>query len=160
MNGVSRFLSRRDKHHEKRGSKHLRNKVRPHFLSSPAPSPPKASSIDGSETHDSFNRLCRRTDSLHSLYHKLPSILQPYGGEAFPFLRKRPPCADLTPFHVQVSTTDSDHVTLQSQPVPTNLYTIFSNEELKPERDDAQKVCAPPSKHYLQNIPWRKSLAA
>ncbi|KAF2463696.1 cysteine proteinase [Lindgomyces ingoldianus] len=29
MNGVSRFLSRRDKHHEKRGSKHARSKSRP-----------------------------------------------------------------------------------------------------------------------------------
>jgi len=143
MNGVSRFLSRRDKHHEKRQSKHARSKVRPPSFLSSTSSLHALCSVDGVADQCSLRRPRRRLNSIHCLYHKLPSILQPTSPDSFLFLRKKPPCADLSSFYVQVSTIDSsDHLTLQSrQPVPTDLYTVFSNEELKiSEKDDERKV--------------------
>lgn len=130
MNGVSRFLSRREKHREKRLSKHSPNKVLSHFFSSPVPP----------------------TDGLDGLYCRLPSIVQFYGGEHFPFLLKKLPCTYLTPLLVQTSTAQSsDSTTLQSHPVPPNLYTIFSNEELKLTEQDEQKKVSPyiMAQHYV-----------
>ncbi|KAF2259601.1 cysteine proteinase [Lojkania enalia] len=141
MNGVQRFLSRREKHHEKRHSKHARSKVLPHFLTPPATPPSPICSGDGSPSLDSPSRRRSRTNSLISLYHKLPSILQPSGDVGSLFLRKKPPCADLTPFHVHVSTTkSSDRITLQSKSALPELYTIFSNEEIKSDKDSQHKV--------------------
>jgi hypothetical protein len=140
MNGVSRFLSRRDKHHEKRQSKHSRSKVwSPSFLSSTS----SLQSLWGTIDKRSMRRRRRHPSSIQSLYHKIPSYLQPSRPDSFLFLRKKPPCADLCSFYIQVSTSDSsDHLTLQSrQAVPTDLYKIFSNEELKiPEKDGEKKV--------------------
>jgi hypothetical protein len=57
--GVSRFLSRRDKHHEKRSSKTASSKV----CHSPAPHQPRL----GYQSH---------SQSLEALYHKLPPALR------------------------------------------------------------------------------------
>ncbi|KAF2657457.1 cysteine proteinase [Lophiostoma macrostomum CBS 122681] len=155
MNGVSRFLSRRDKHHHekrqakldsknesKHESKHARTKVRSPFSPSPIPSPPKVCSIDGAESQMAQSRRRRTTDSLQSLCHKLPSILRSSVDELL-FLDKTPLCAHLSPFHVQVSTIpSSDHITLQSHTVPSDLYAIISNEDAKLEKDDDKKVKA------------------
>jgi hypothetical protein len=143
MNGVSRFLSRRDKHHEKRQSKNARSKVRPPSFLSSTSSLRVLCSVDGAADQRSLHRRRRRLNSIHSLYHKLPSILQPSCPNSFLFLWKKPPCADFSSFYVQVSTLESsDQLTLQSrQPVPTDLYTVFSNEELKiSEKDEEKKV--------------------
>ncbi|KAF2789611.1 ubiquitin C-terminal hydrolase family protein [Melanomma pulvis-pyrius CBS 109.77] len=142
MNGVSRFLSRRDKHHEKRQTKHARSKVPPPLLFPPASPPRPISPVDGAASQDSMRACWLRPCSLQSLYHRLPSILQPAGQDSFLFLRKTPFCADLRPYYVHVSTIDSsDHLKLQSRHVPTDMYTIFSNEELKiTEKDGEKKV--------------------
>ena len=104
MNGVSRFLSRREKHHEKRHSKH----TRPSKVLQPFFSP--------------------------------PSLLQDTLGSVGLFSsRRKPPYTDLTPLNVQASTTESDLITLQAQPVPANLYTIFSNDELRVDKEDEKK---------------------
>lgn len=142
MNGVSRFLSRREKHHEKRNSKHHPSKVLPPFLSYP-PSSPALSSSPGivESSRYSPRRPRNPSSSLYSLYHKLPSLFQTAGEDRFLFLQKKPPSVDVTPFIVQVSTLDSsDHVTLQSQPVPSHLYTIFSHDESKTPDKDEKKV--------------------
>ncbi|KAF2714981.1 ubiquitin C-terminal hydrolase family protein [Pleomassaria siparia CBS 279.74] len=86
MNGVSRFLSRRDKHNEKRASKHDRSKLS---------------------------------------------------------------CADVTLSYVQLSTIDSsDYLILQSRQSETNLYAIFTNEELKVSEKDGEKKV----KNILQRL--------
>lgn len=137
MNGVSRFLSRRDKHHEKRSSKHMRSKVR-----APSPSSPHSSihllcSVDGGRLRD-YGCPChprRRPDCLQSFYHRLPSALQSLLQDGVLLLCKRPPTAELTQCYIQVSTTSSsDHLTLQSRQtssnVPSDLYRVFTNEDL------------------------------
>lgn len=144
MNGVSRFLSRRERHHEKRQSKHARSKVRPPSFLSSTSSLHALSSVDGAVEGELSMRRCRRhPNNIQSLYHKLPSILRPSSPDNFLFLRKKSPCANISSFYIQLSTIDSsDNLTLQSrQSVPTDLSTIFSNEELKTtEKDDEKKV--------------------
>jgi hypothetical protein len=149
MNGVSRFLSRRDKHHKDRQpAKPGHNKVRklfrtPHYPRSPCSPPPTAIATDGAASLSSPGQCRRRTDSLHSLYHQLPACLQPVGGDGFLFLKKKASRAHLTALHVHVSTCSqsSDRYMLQSPQDSTDLYTIFTNEEAKPsEKDDEKKV--------------------
>lgn len=145
MNGVSRFLSRRDKHHEKHKSKHLRNKVCKHFLSSPPPSPAQPYPRDRSESEVPSSLTLRHTACLHSLCHNLSS-LSISGGDGSHIFCKTSPCVLISPCFVQASTAhSSDHQILQSQTAPSNLYTIFSNEELKIDKDDDKKVSAWPT---------------
>ncbi|KAF2730381.1 cysteine proteinase [Polyplosphaeria fusca] len=142
MNGVSRFLSRRDKNGEKRRSKHARSKVLQPFLSTPMQEH-ACGLFDGSETLDALPPVqMTRRSSLISLYHKLPSMLLP-ADDVFLLWRKKSPCgAGVTPFHVQVSTSNNawpNHDTSQSRTVPSDLYTIFSNQEVKFDKEDEKK---------------------
>ncbi|KAF2866578.1 ubiquitin C-terminal hydrolase family protein [Massariosphaeria phaeospora] len=145
MNGVSRFLSRRDKHPEKRQSKHARSKVRSSHSPSPHSSSPRyCSSIYAADPCDHDSRLRPRGNSLQTLYHKLPSMLQsPSQGILDLFLRKQPPCADVTALHVEVSTSkSSDHLTLQSRQTSTDLYAVLSRDRVKITDKDDKKVKA------------------
>ncbi|KAF2854176.1 cysteine proteinase [Plenodomus tracheiphilus IPT5] len=111
MNGVSRFLSRRDKHHEKRASKPSNHKVRP--VSTPS--------------------------SLESLFHTLPSALPSSVQDSLLFLQHKTPCRALLARHlVSTSTSNSsDNPISQSRPsqVPSDLYRIFTNEDSKTTAD-------------------------
>jgi hypothetical protein len=135
MNGVSRFLSRRDKHGEKRHSKLGRssNKVSILVSSSPVQSSSKASSIDGSAIAAFPTCPGRGTDSLSILCHQLPSMLRTHGGDNVLFPRKGSASAHVISNSIQASNMQSsDYITLQSHhPVPPNLYTIFSNDDVK-----------------------------
>jgi hypothetical protein len=142
MNGVTRFLSRRDKNGEKRHSKraHARSKVLQPLLSSPGLDY-TCGSLDGPESLRVPRDRRRGRDSLVSLYQKLPPTLQPTDG-GFLLRCKRSPCADVYPFHVQVSISNctlSDQAISQSRPLSSDLYTIFSNEEVKFEKEDEKK---------------------
>jgi len=156
MNGVSRFLSRRDKHHEKRQSKHEskhdRSKVQSPSTFSPASPLRPICSVDGAASEDFIPGRRPRPNSLQSLYHKLPSFHLPSAQDKILFSWKRPPSPDFAPLCVQASTIDSsDHLTLQSHQVPTHLYTIFSSEEVKnTEKDGEKKVRI----HHLYLVPF------
>jgi hypothetical protein len=142
MNGMQRFLSRREKHQaEKRKSKEAaRNKVR--SISANSFTPLLCPACD-TPSRDWQCRSRQNTSSLESLYHKLPSVLRGNVEDRLSFLRA--PCrATSTPLYTKVSTIDSsDHMPLQrksGQPVSSDLYKIFTNEDSKPTADkDASK---------------------
>ncbi|KAH6622126.1 ubiquitin C-terminal hydrolase family protein [Boeremia exigua] len=131
MNGMQRFLSRREKHQaEKRKSKDAaRLKVRSvSATSAPAcVAPPR----------DWPCRLRRTSSSLESLYHKLPHALRSTVADSFLFLHK---CrAPLIPAFTHILTLDSSNNLLQQsssgQAVSSSLYKIFTNEDAKPTPD-------------------------
>lgn len=138
--GVSRFLSRRDKHHEKRSSKTPPSKVRLSPSASCDSLTPLLPSPEGLRRGHG-----RRSQSLESLYDKLPSVLRNSVEDSFLFFQRNTPSrasssstiAQYSPYHV------SDHFLPQSrlsnQASPT-LYTIFTNEDSQAAADqDADK---------------------
>ena len=141
MNGMQRFLSRREKHQaEKRKSKEAaRNKVR--SISANTVTPLLCPACD--TPADWQYRSRQNTSSLESLYHKLPFVSRNTLEDRLSFLHA--PCrATSTPVYTKVSTIDSsDQILLQrksGQPVSTDLYKIFTNEDSKPTADkDASK---------------------
>ena len=147
MNGVSRFLSRREKHHEKRGSKHLRTKVRPPFLSLAHSSEHLLRSVDGVDSQHWPYPQKWPPACFQYLYQALPAVLISLLKNGVLSLSKKPPTAELSQTYVHVSTiSSSDHLTLQSQQTPTKasseLYQVFTDEEQKPaDKDGEKKVC-------------------
>lgn len=142
MNGMQRFLSRREKHQaEKRKSKEAaRNKVRSISANSFIPLLCPACDIP---SPDWQYRSRQNTSSLESLYHKLPSVLRNTVEDRLSFLHV--PCrATPAPDYIKVPFIDSsDHVPEQrksGQPVSSDLYKIFTNEDSKTTADkDASK---------------------
>lgn len=143
MNGMQRFLSRREKHQaEKRKSKEAaRNKVR--SISANSFIPLLCPACD--TTPRDWHYRPRHTSSLESLYHKLPSALRSTVEDRLLFLHT--PCrAMFTPICSKVSAVDSsDHVLEQrksGQPVSSDLYKIFTNEDSKTtaEKDASKNV--------------------
>jgi len=136
MNGMSRFLSRREKNHEKRNSKGSRSKVYLPFLRSSLP-PAPICSTDGSELPDEFVRKQFRPSSFGSR-RKIPWL---FSVSRSP---ERSPSVQLTACFVQSSTANClNFRTLQSRLVPTELYNIFSNEGAKkPGKEEEKKVCS------------------
>lgn len=142
MNGMQRFLSRREKSQaEKRKSKEAaRNKVRSVSANSFIPLLCPACDTTPREWQHCSPQ---NTFSLESLYHKLPSVLRSNVEDRLSFLHAQ--CrATSPPVYTKISTVDSsDHVPLQrksGQPVSSDLYKIFTNEDSKPTPDkDASK---------------------
>jgi hypothetical protein len=147
MNGMSRFLSRRDKHHEKRASKHANNKVRlSSFASVNSLSPLLRPAVD-SVREDCPARPRRLSSSIESLYHKLPFSLRTSVEDSLLFLNRQLPsrASSVTPVVNQTpSTNSSDYMSLQSSPpnVSPDLYRIFTSEGPRPpaSKDGDQKV--------------------
>ncbi|KAF2638864.1 cysteine proteinase [Massarina eburnea CBS 473.64] len=161
MNGVQRFLSRREKHyHEKRLQKHARRTVCPS---------PSHSSVSSLESHSSQHLLCdgggggsstnsqcddsdsprqRRPNCLHQLCCVLPATMRSFVHDGLLLRRKKPPTTALSHRYILVSTgTSSDHLTLQSRnapsTVPDELYKVFTQEEPKQtdkDKDGEKKV--------------------
>jgi hypothetical protein len=136
--GVARFLSRRDKHHEKR-SKAQPSKVRPcssascNSLTPLLPSP-----------HSSRCARRRPSQGLEILYHKLPSALRSSVGDSCLFFyRNTSTRSSFTPIAQSTPHQASNDLLPQLRPpndVSPNLYTIFTNEERHPAADkDADK---------------------
>lgn len=125
MNGMSRFLSRRDKHHEKRASKHAKSKVRLTSLASVNSLSPLLCSAVAPPPDLSQSRR-RLSASVETLYHKLPFVLRTSVEDSLLFLHQKIPCRA------------SDYVLLQSQPsdVSPNLYRIFTSEGPRPPANE------------------------
>jgi hypothetical protein len=138
--GVSRFLSRRDKHHEKRASKTTPSKVR---LSPSASCDSLTPLLSSAEDLRRGHR--RHSQSLESLYDKLPSVLRNSVEDGFLFFQRNAPrrasfpstIAYCSPYHV------SDHLLPQSRlsnQASPDLYTIFTNEDAQTALDkDVEK---------------------
>jgi hypothetical protein len=148
MNGMSRFLSRRDKHHDKRVSKHANTKVRPSsFASVNSLSPLLRPAVD-TVRDDSPARPRRLSSSIETLYHKLPFSLRTSVEDSFLFLNRQFP-GRASPASAVVNqipaTSSSDYMPLQSSPqnVSPDLYRIFTSEGPRPpaSKDGDQKVC-------------------
>jgi len=141
MNGMQRFLSRREKHQaEKRKSKEAaRNKVR--SISANSVTRLLCPACDTPAEWQYRSR--QNTSSLESLYHKLPFVSRNIVEDRLSFLHA--PCrATSTPACTKISTIDSsDHMPPQREsglPVSSDLYKIFTNEDSKPTTDkDASK---------------------
>jgi hypothetical protein len=140
--GVSRFLTRRDKHHEKRSSKTLPNSnVRLHSSASCSSLTPLLHRPGDAWLRDARCGPRRPSQSLEALYHKLPSALRiPFEDGFLFFHRNTSSCALLTP---AIARDDSDSLCPQpraSHHVSPNLYTIFTNEQAHAAADkDADK---------------------
>jgi len=136
MNGMSRFLSRREKNHEKHNSKGSRSKVYLPFLRSSSP-PAPIYSTDGSGLPDEFVRKRFGSSSFDSR-RKIPWLFSVSRSQ------ERPPSVQLTACFVQTLTANClNFCTLQSRLVPTELYKIFSNEGAKkPDKEEEKKVCS------------------
>lgn len=140
--GVSRFLSRRDKHHEKRPSKSTTGKVC-------LPASASCTSLMPLLHHASHQRLRRahrrHSQSLDTLYHKLPSALRASVEDSFSFIqRNTPSLSSLTSAVAQHSPQRlSDQFSSQSRlsnHVSPDLYTIFTNDDTSPTPDkDVEK---------------------
>ncbi|CAO2649316.1 Nn.00g067010.m01.CDS01 [Neocucurbitaria sp. VM-36] len=146
MNGVSRFLSRRDKHHEKRAAKNAQHKVCLTSSTSVDSTSPLLFSFSSSDTVSRLSeaRHRRQSSSLDVLYHKLPPALRAPVEDSLVFLRKHTQCrAFLTSITIQTATKhSSNYFILQSRPsqVSSDLYTIFTNEDSKTAADkDVEK---------------------
>ncbi|KAF1933757.1 ubiquitin C-terminal hydrolase family protein [Didymella exigua CBS 183.55] len=151
MNGMQRFLSRREKHQaEKRKSKEAaRNKVRSISANSFIPllwhSDSRLEVGWRGPSRDWHCRPRQPTSGLESVYHKLPAALRSSVEDRLLFLHA--PCrATSTPDYAKLSTMDSsDHVREQrksGQPASSDLYKIFTNEDAKTtvDRDAAKNV--------------------
>jgi hypothetical protein len=86
MHGVSRFLSRRDKNHEKRKSKDARNKVRLSRSASACSLTPLPCNLHRAPDHSR-----RNSASIETLYQKLPSAWRSSVGDGLLFLQKTTP---------------------------------------------------------------------
>lgn len=143
MHGVSRFLSRRDKHGEKRASKHAKSKVRPssfastYSLDSPAPAPCCTVRLPSPPR---ISRRRRLSAGVQTLYHKLPFVLPHSLGDSFLLLHTSAPGRPLpTPVTIQDPLPrSSDHMPLQSQSpdTPLDLYRIFTSEGPRPPANE------------------------
>lgn len=150
MNGVQRFLSRREKQHaEKRKSKEAaRSKVR--SVSATSLTPLLCPNCHAPSRDWQYRRR-RQSSSLESRYDKLSAVLRASVGDSLPFLYA--PCRALfTSSFVQVSTVDSsDNLLPQSRLTPQvspNLYTIFTNEDSKTTASkEAEKNVRWPRQH-------------
>ncbi|KAF5854662.1 hypothetical protein GGP41_007373 [Bipolaris sorokiniana] len=126
MHGVSRFLSRRDKHGEKRASKHAKSKVRPssfastYSLDSPAPAPCCTVRLPSPPR---ISRRRRLSAGVQTLYHKLPFVLPHSLGDSFLLLHTSAPGRPLP--------TPS-----QSPDTPLDLYRIFTSEGPRPPANE------------------------
>jgi hypothetical protein len=128
--GVSRFLTRRDKHHEKRSSKTLPNSnVRLHSFTSSSTLTPLLYRPGDAWLRDARRGPRRPSQSLEALYHKLPSALRiPFEDGFSLFHRNTSSRALLTP---AIARDDSDPLCPQPHAphhVSPNLYAIFTNE--------------------------------
>lgn len=153
MNGVSRFLSRRDKHHEKRSLKHPLGKVRPPSASSSYSSHYLLSSTD-CHAHDA-RRHCRRDSAC--LGH-LSSALKSLVDSSVQFVSPRSFLPDASLCYARASTnSSSDHLTFQSRHATPSaspeLYKVFTNDE-KPSDKDAEKrkVCKCTRRNHLPQV--------
>ncbi|KAK7190106.1 ubiquitin carboxyl-terminal hydrolase [Paraphaeosphaeria sporulosa] len=138
MNGVSRFLSRRDKHHEKRSLKHPLGKVRPSSAFSSYSSHYLLPSAGG-HVRDGPGH-CRRNSTC---LEQLSSAFKSFVDSGVHLMSPKSLLSDATPCYVPVSTNaTSDYLTFQSRQappsVPPELYKVFTNDE-KPVDKDAEK---------------------
>ena len=146
MNGVSRFLSRRDKHHEKRSAKNAQHKVRLNSFSSVNSTSPLLFSASDTVPRAALDSQRRQSTGLDCLWYRFPSAWRTSVVDSIVFLHENTPCrVFLTPITIQVSTTNSsDYLILQSHPsqVSSDLYTIFTNEDSKTaaDKDGEKKV--------------------
>ncbi|RYN92823.1 hypothetical protein AA0120_g4926 [Alternaria tenuissima] len=137
MNGMSRFLSRRDKHHEKRASKHANTKVRLSSFASVNSLSPLLCPAVATAPQDSPSCPRRLSAGIETLYHKLPFVSRTSVEDSLLFLHQKLSCrvSSLTPSADQTSTShSSDYVLVQSKsnnPSP-DLYKIFTNEGPRP----------------------------
>jgi len=144
MNGMSRFLSRREKHHEKRASKHASKQVRLSSLASVnSLSPLPWSPVTAAPEHSPV-RQRRLSSSIETLYHKLPFVLRTSVEGSLLFLhQKLPSRTPFPPIDMQpCSTNSSDYILLQSRTANTSpdLYRIFTSEGPRPPaNNDADK---------------------
>jgi hypothetical protein len=138
MNGVSRFLSRRDKHHEKRSLKHPLGKVRPSSASSSYSSHYLLSSACGNVRGGSSHR--RRSSTC---LEQLSSAFRFLVDSGVHFMSPNNPSPQTAPCYAPVATdASSDYLTFQSRHAPPSvsaeLYKVFTNDE-KPADKDADK---------------------
>lgn len=138
--GVSRFLSRRDKNHEKRKS--TPGKVCLPASASCTSLTPLLHHCSSAQRLQRINR--RHSQSLDSLYHKLPSALRSSVEDGFLFIQRNAPSLPSFTSVVQHSPQRlSDPLPPQSQlskHVSPDLYTIFTNEDKSPTPDkDVEK---------------------
>lgn len=143
MNGVSRFLSRRDKNHEKRSSKSPRSKVRlSSFSTADSDSVVSFPGSDALTGGRPFGQ--RRSSSSHSTRsHRLASALRSPFTDSTSFLQKAIHFPSfLTATIIQTLSANSDYHFLQSRTTPpsSDLYKIFTNEDPTPAADkDVEK---------------------
>ncbi|PZC93293.1 Ubiquitin carboxyl-terminal hydrolase [Pyrenophora tritici-repentis] len=136
MNGMSRFLSRREKHHEKRASKHASKQVRPSSFASVNSLSPLLWSPDTAAPERSPVRQRRLSSSIETLYHKLPFVLRTSVEDSLLFLHQKLPSRNyLAPIDIRPSSSNSsDYILLQSRSANTSpeLYRIFTSEGPRP----------------------------
>jgi hypothetical protein len=104
--GVSRFLSRRDKHHEKRSSKTTPSKVRlspSASCSSLTPLLPRTENLRRGHQ--------RHSKSLETLYHKLPNALRSSVEDGFLFFQWSSPNRAAVTFAIAWPLLDIDLTT-------------------------------------------------
>jgi hypothetical protein len=147
MNGMTRFLSRRDKHHEKRASKHANTKVRLSSFASVNSLSPLLCSAAVVVPEDPPGCPRRLSAGIETLYHKLPFVLRTSVEDSLLFIHQKLPCraSSLIPNVDQTSTSHpSDYVSLQSKSNPSpDLYRIFTSEGPRPppNNEAEKKVC-------------------
>lgn len=140
MNGVARFLSRRDKHHnEKRSLKHPLGKVCPYSSSSSHSSHYLLCSQD-SGLRDSKSHSPREPSCLQQLSLALRTVV----GGSTQFISTACSFKSITPCFPPVPTSSSsDLLSSQSRhsqsSVSPEIYKVFTNDELKPTDKDAEK---------------------
>lgn len=145
--GVSRFLSRRDKNHEKRKS--TPGKVCLPASASCTSVTPLLHHCCSAQQLQRINR--RHSQSLDSLYHKLPSALRSSVEDGFLFIqRNTPSLPSFTSVAQHSPQRPSDQLSQQSRlskDVSPDLYTIFTNEDKSPtpDKDIEKKVRRSPS---------------
>ncbi|CAE7007674.1 hypothetical protein PTNB73_00086 [Pyrenophora teres f. teres] len=136
MNGMSRFLSRREKHHEKRASKHASKQVRPSSFASVNSLSPLLWSPDTAAPEHSPVRQRRLSSSIETLYHKLPFVLRTSVEDGLLFLHQKLPSRTCFPpiDTPPSSSNSSDYILLQSRSAKTSpdLYRIFTSEGPRP----------------------------
>ncbi|KAF2750276.1 cysteine proteinase [Sporormia fimetaria CBS 119925] len=137
LNGVARFLSRRDKNRDKSNRSKVRTASFP-----PPPSSPAVCSTDGSASPGLAAYTRRRANSLSALYHRLPSLpslSHSHGGDGSLLVQPRASSPLLSSLHVHTSTAQcSDYLTLQSS--SNDEYAIFSMPPKGLSKSDEEKV--------------------
>lgn len=146
--GVSRFLSRRDKHrHEKRASQPSNSKVCLHSSASFSSLTPLLRPPSEAKSRASHCSHHRHSQSLEALYHKLPTVLRNSVEDGFLFFQRNTTSHPIsTPSSAHDSTrSESDQLRLQPKPsqVSPDLYTIFTKEDAQAtaDKDAEKKVC-------------------